>query len=46
MTDKQIIQTYAERKMTIREMAVASGRSYESVRKVLTNAGYHFSKKN
>ena len=46
MTDKQIIETYAARKMTIREMAKASGRSYDSVRKVLTGAGYHFSKKN
>lgn len=46
MTDKQIIETYAARKMTIREMSKASGRSYDSVRKVLTKAGYHFSKKN
>ncbi len=46
MTDKQIIETYAARKMTIRDMAKASGRSYDSVRKVLTEAGYHFSKKN
>lgn len=46
MTNKQIIDTYAARKMTIREMAKSSGRSYESVRKVLTGAGYHFSKKN
>ena len=46
MTDKQIIETYAARKMTIREMAKVSGRSYGSVRKVLTDAGYHFGKKN
>ena len=45
MTDTQIIDTYAKRKMTIREIAKASGRSYEDVRKVLTGAGYHFSKK-
>ena len=45
MSDQQIIDTYAARKMTIREMAKASGRSYEDVRRVLTNAGYHFSKK-
>ena len=45
MTNQQIIDTYAARKMTIREMAKASGRSYEDVRRVLTNAGYHFSKK-
>ncbi len=45
MTDTQIIDTYAKRKMTIREIAKASGRSYEDVRKVITGAGYHFSKK-
>lgn len=45
MTDKQIVETYAARKMTIREMATFSRRSYDSVRKVLTAAGYHFSKK-
>ena len=45
MTNQQIIDTYAARKMTIREMAKASGQSYEDVRRVLTNAGYHFSKK-
>lgn len=46
MTDKQIVDTYAARQMTIREMAKSSGRSYDSVRKVLTDAGYHFGKKN
>lgn len=45
MTDKEIIATYAARKMTIREMAKSSGRSYGSVRNVLTAAGYHFGKK-
>ena len=45
MTETQIIDTYAKRKMTIREIAKASGRSYANVRKVLTGAGYHFSKK-
>lgn len=45
MTDRQIIETYAARKMTIREMATVSKRSYDSVRKVLTAAGYHFGKK-
>jgi len=41
MTDKQIVETYAVRSMTIREMAKASGRSYEDVRQVLVAAGYH-----
>lgn len=45
MTDAQIIQTYADRKMTIREIANATGKSYNYVRRVLTGAGYHFSKK-
>lgn len=45
MTETQIIQVYADRRMTIREIAKASGRSYANVRKVLTGAGYHFSKK-
>lgn len=45
MNDQQIIDVYAARKMTIREIAKASGRSYADVRKVLTFAGYHFSKK-
>lgn len=46
MINQQIIDLYAARKMTIREIAKASGRSYSNVRNVLTNAGYHFSKKN
>lgn len=41
MTDKQIIDAYAARKMTIRDMAKASGRSYENVRQVLLAAGYY-----
>lgn len=45
MNDQQIIDVYAARKMTIREIAKASGRSYADVRKVLTFAGYHFTKK-
>lgn len=45
MSDQQIIDIYAARKMTIREIAKVSGRSIEAVRKVLTKAGYHFSKK-
>lgn len=45
MTDKQIVETYALRKMTIREMARCSGHSYNYVRRVLTEAGYHFGKK-
>lgn len=45
MTETQIIQVYADRRMTIREIAKVSGRSYANVRKVLTDAGYHFSKK-
>lgn len=45
MNDQQIIDVYAARKMTIREIAKASGRSYADVRKVLTVAGYHFTKK-
>ena len=45
MSDKQIIEIYAARKMTIREMAKGSGRSYDSVRRVLIDAGYHFGKK-
>ena len=45
MTDKQITEIYAARKMTIREMAEDSGRSYSSVRKVLISAGYCFGKK-
>lgn len=45
MSDKQIIETYAARKMTIKEMAKDSGRGYNSVRKVLIDAGYHFGKK-
>ena len=32
MTDKQIIDAYAARKMSIRDIAKASGRSYENVR--------------
>ena len=41
VTDKQIIDAYAARKMTIRDMAKASGRSYENIRQVLVAAGYH-----
>ncbi len=46
MSNQQIVDVYAARKMTIREIAKASGLSYSYVRKVLTDAGYHFSKKN
>lgn len=46
MSEQQIITTYANRQMAIREIAKASGLSYTKVRKVLTGAGYHFSKKN
>jgi hypothetical protein len=45
MSDQQIIEKYAAREMTIRELAAASGRGYEDVRRVLTNAGYHNTKK-
>ena len=45
MSNQEIIDVYAARKMTIREIAKASGRSYSDVRKVLTGAGYHFTKK-
>ena len=45
ISEQQIIAIYAARMMTIREIARVSGRSYENVRKVLTSAGYHFSKK-
>lgn len=41
MTDQKIIEIYAARKMTIRELAVASGKSYNYVRLVLVKAGYH-----
>jgi len=41
MTDQEIIETYALRKMTIRQLARKIGRSYEYVRKILVKAGYH-----
>ncbi len=41
MTDQQIIATYAARRMTIREMAKVSGRSYKDVRNVLVMSGFH-----
>lgn len=45
MSEQKIIDTYAARRMTTREIAKASDRSYANVRKVLTGAGYHFTKK-
>lgn len=41
MKNREIIETYTARKMTIREMAKKSGRSYEDVRKILLSAGFH-----
>lgn len=41
MTNKQIIETYKNRLMTIREIARKTDRSYESVRRVLVEVGYH-----
>lgn len=44
MTEEQIITIYAARRMTIREIANASGLSYETVRQILVKAGYHNTK--
>lgn len=44
MTDQQVINTYAAREKTIRELAEATGRSYQDVRHVLIKAGYHNTK--
>lgn len=44
MIDQQIINTYAAREMTIREIAAAFGRSYQNIRNVLTRVGYHNTK--
>ena len=44
MTHQQVINTYAAREMTIREIAAASGRSYQDIRHVLIRAGYHNTK--
>lgn len=40
MNDNQIIETYKRREMTIRELSVKAGRSYESTRKLIVEAGY------
>lgn len=39
MTDQQVINTYVAREMTIKELAAASGRSYQDIRHGLTRAG-------
>ena len=44
MTDQQIIQLYAARMMTIRELAQAAGRPFKEVRWILVKAGYHYGK--
>ena len=41
MTDTQIVVLYATRKYTIRQLSNLSGKSYENVRRILVNAGYH-----
>ena len=44
MSDNQIIEAYKKREMTIRELSVKAGRSYESTRKLIVEAGYSNSK--
>lgn len=40
MSDNQIIEAYKRREMTIRELSAKAGRSYESTRKFIVEAGY------
>lgn len=44
MSEQQIIDLYAGRKMTIREIAHAAGKTYRKVRWILVKAGYHYGK--
>lgn len=40
MSDQEIVDIYATRQQTIREIAGATNRTYQAIRRIMTNAGF------